>query len=92
MDVRQASRLRPARRAGLRLASGVQLKYFLRYQQLPAGMGDPRMQVVQRILDYIEAGRLGGDVVDRAIAEFLEYRNKRVYLYRAEPPPWPGSI
>jgi hypothetical protein len=84
MNVRQASRLRPARRAGLRLASGVQLKYFLRYQQLPAGMGDPRMQVVQRILDYIEAGRLGGDVVDRAIAEFLEYRNKRVYLYRAE--------
>jgi hypothetical protein len=76
---------RPHRYAGLRRASGMQLKYFLRYHRLAAGMHDGRSQVIQRVLDYIESGKLPAEIVDRAIVEFLEYRNKRVYLYRAEP-------
>jgi hypothetical protein len=76
---------RRTRYVGLRLASGVQLKYFLRYHHLPAGMNDGRARVIQRVLDYVESGRLPGETVDRAIVEFLEYRNKRVYLYKAEP-------
>lgn len=78
-------RPRTNRYAGLRQASGVQLKYFLRYHRLPAGMNDGRSQVIQRVLDYIDAGKLAAETVDRAIVEFLEYRNKRVYLYRADP-------
>jgi len=76
---------RPARYAGLRLASGVQLKYFLRYHRLPAGMHDGRAEVIERVLGYIASGKLAGETVDRAIVEFLEYRNKRVYLYKADP-------
>jgi hypothetical protein len=83
--MRPSSRTRPNRYAGLRQASGVQLKYFLRYHRLPAGMHDGRAEVIRRVLDYVEAGRLPGETVDRAIVEFLEYRNKRVYLYRADP-------
>jgi hypothetical protein len=63
----------------------MQLKYFLRYHRLAAGMHDGRAQVIQRVLDYVESGKLPAEIVDRAIVEFLEYRNKRVYLYRAEP-------
>jgi hypothetical protein len=80
-----ASRLRVSRQAGLRLARGVQLKYFLRYQNLAAGMSDSRGAVIRRILDYVDSGKLAGEAVDRAIVEFLEYRNKRVYLYTADP-------
>ncbi len=76
---------RKNRYAGLRQASGVQLKYFLRYHRLAAGMNDGRSQVIQRVLDYVENGTLTGETVDRAIVEFLEYRNKRVYLFRADP-------
>jgi hypothetical protein len=79
------SRLRGIRQSGLRLARGVQLKYFLRYQNLAAGMGESRGAVIRRILDYVDAGKLAGEAVDRAIVEFLEYRNKRVYLYTADP-------
>lgn len=78
-------RARTNRYAGLRRASGVQLKYFLRYHRLAAGMNDGRAQVIQRVLDYIETGKLTAETVDRAIVEFLEYRNKRVYLYKADP-------
>ena len=78
-------RPRKNRYIGLRQASGVQLKYFLRYNRLPAGMNDGRSEVIQRVLDYVEAGKLTTEAVDRAIVEFLEYRNKRVYLYRADP-------
>ncbi len=78
-------RARTNRYAGLRRASGVQLKYFLRYHRLAAGMNDGRAQVIQRVLDYIETGKLTTETVDRAIVEFLEYRNKRVYLYTADP-------
>jgi hypothetical protein len=63
----------------------MQLKYFLRYHRLAAGMHDGRAQVIQRVLDYVESGKLPAEIVDRAIVEFLEYRNKRVYLYRAAP-------
>jgi hypothetical protein len=84
MRAREPSR-RATRHAGLWLASGVQLKYFLRYHKLPSGMGDPRADVIRRVLDYVDSGRLAGGIVDRAIVEFLEYRNKRVYLYRADP-------
>jgi hypothetical protein len=48
-------------------------------------MHDGRAEVIRRVLGYIEAGRLPGETVDRAILEFLEYRNKRVYLYRVDP-------
>lgn len=78
-------RPRKNRYIGLRQASGVQLKYFLRYNRLPAGMNDGRSEVIQRVLDYVESGKLTTEAVDRAIVEFLEYRNKRVYLYRADP-------
>ena len=80
-----ASRVRVSRQAGLRLARGVQLKYFLRYQNLAAGMSNSRSAVIRRILDYVDAGKLTGEAVDRAIVEFLEYRNKRAYLYTADP-------
>ena len=76
---------RPNRYAGLRHASGVQLKYFLRYHRLAAGMNDGRAEIIQRVLDYVHTGKLDGETVDRAIVEFLEYRNKRVYLYAACP-------
>jgi hypothetical protein len=85
MRTRDSSFPRPNRYAGLRLASGIQLKYFLRYHRLPAGMNDGRVQVIQRVLDYIASGKLAGETVDRAIVEFLEYRNKRVYLLKADP-------
>jgi hypothetical protein len=62
----------------------MQLKYFLRYHRLAAGMHDGRAQVIQRVLDYVESGKLPAEIVDRAIVEFLEYRNKRVYLYQAD--------
>jgi hypothetical protein len=75
---------RQSRYAGLRLASGIQLKYFLRYHRLPAGMNDGRAEVIERVLGYVASGRLAGETVDRAIVEFLEYRNKRVYLYKAD--------
>ncbi|HEY8257026.1 MAG TPA: hypothetical protein VIG08_05165 [Gemmatimonadales bacterium] len=84
MPTRDPAR-RPHRYAGLRRASGMQLKYFLRYHRLAAGMHDGRAQVIQRVLDYIESGKLPAEIVDRAIVEFLEYRNKRVYLYQADP-------
>lgn len=80
-----ASRQRGGRQSGLRLARGVQLKYFLRYQNLAAGMGESRAEVIRRILNYVDSGKLSGETVDRAIVEFLEYRNKRVYLHTAEP-------
>lgn len=76
---------RSSRVAGLRLASGIQLKYFLRYHRLPAGMHDSRDHIIQRVLDYVARGKLTAETVDRAIVEFLEYRNKRVYLYRIDP-------
>jgi hypothetical protein len=76
---------RHSRYAGLRLASGVQLKYFLRYHRLPAGMNDGRIDVIERVLGYVASGKLAGEAVDRAIVEFLEYRNKRVYLYKVDP-------
>ncbi|MBA3522744.1 MAG: hypothetical protein H0T90_09615 [Gemmatimonadales bacterium] len=85
MRAREPHKLRAVRYAGLRHASGVQLKYFLRYQNLTAGMSDRRLEVIQRVLEYIEDDTLPGEIVDRAIVEFLEYRNKRVYLYQADP-------
>jgi hypothetical protein len=75
---------RRRRYAGLRLASGSQLKYFLRYHRLPAGMNDGRTEVIDRVLGYIASGKLAGETVDRAIVEFLEYRNKRVYLFTVD--------
>ncbi len=84
MSTRDSSSPRRTRYAGLRLASGVQLKYFLRYHRLPAGMNDGRAQVIQRVLDYVDRGALTAETVDRAIVEFLEYRNKRVYLFKAD--------
>lgn len=63
----------------------MQLKYFLRYHRLPAGMKDGRTDVIERVLGYVASGQLPGEIVDRAIVEFMEYRNKRVYLYRIDP-------
>ena len=85
MRTRDSSTPRASRYAGLRLASGVQLKYFLRYHHLPAGMNDSRGEVIERVLGYVASGKLAGETVDRAIVEFLEYRNKRVYLFKADP-------
>jgi hypothetical protein len=84
MRTRDSSSPHPSRYAGLRLASGVQLKYFLRYHRLPAGMNDGRAKVIERVLGYVASGKLAGETVDRAIVEFLEYRNKRVYLFQAD--------
>lgn len=48
-------------------------------------MNDSKPQVVDRILAYVEQEKLSGEEVDRALVEFLEYRNKRVYLYQTDP-------
>jgi hypothetical protein len=73
------------REAGLRVASAVQLKQYLRYQGLAAGMNDTKNQVIQRVLGYVSEGQLTEEDVDKALVEFLEYRNKRVHLYTVDP-------
>ena len=76
---------RAALKAGLQQASGVQLKTYLQYRELPAGLGDTRAGAVKRVIRYVEQDKLSLEQVHRAITEFQEYSNKRVYLYVIDP-------
>lgn len=82
MKLSDAARARM--RDGLKQATAVQVKLFLRYCGLPAGTNDTHEQVIDRVVGYVEEDKLAAEAVYQAVVEFPEFRNKHVYLYRAE--------
>jgi len=72
-------------RAALGGGSGTIAKHFLQYRGLARGATDSIDQLAERIVSYVDTGKLTAADIKTFVRELREYGDKRVYLFKGDP-------